>query len=227
MKPPSSAGVKRVFEMLAEEYPDTSTELTYEGPFQLLVAVILSAQCTDARVNLTTPALFARFPTPRALAKAKPEVVEKLIHSCGFFRQKTRSIISASQDLIVKFDGKVPTTLDALVTLAGVGRKTANVVLNQAFGVPAIAVDTHVKRVANRLGWAHHPHPEKIERELMNLLPKTLWSQVNGLLILHGRRICKAQKPLCQICPVRPHCDYFADQARRGLRDEDGNLLDR
>jgi endonuclease-3 len=221
----SAKVVKTVYERLAAEYPDTSTELTYDSPFQLLVAVILSAQCTDARVNQTTPELFRRFPTAEALAKASPAEVEELIHSCGFYRQKTKSILSAAGDLVAKFGGKVPATLEELVTLAGVGRKTASVVLNQAFGEPAIAVDTHVKRVAQRLGWVKHSDPVKIERELRELLPVEWWAAVNGMLILHGRRICKSQKPRCESCPVRAQCVYFAAELKAGRRDEDGYVV--
>ena len=158
--------VQDVFVILSKEYPDARTELAYASPFQLLVAVVLSAQCTDARVNKTTPALFKRFPTAQRLAKATQAEVEGLIKSCGFYRMKAKAIISAAKDIVSRFAGQVPGTLEELVTLGGVGRKTASVVLNQAFDVPAIAVDTHVKRVSHRLGWARHPHPEKIEQEL-------------------------------------------------------------
>jgi endonuclease III len=200
--------VQECFRILKEDYPDSSTELTYDTPFQLLVAVILSAQCTDARVNLTTPTLFKRFSTAEAMSKAKPAELEKLIHSCGFYRNKAKSLLSMSQDLVERFKGKVPGTLDELVTLAGVGRKTASVILNQAFDEPAIAVDTHVNRVANRLGWVNSKDPVKVEMQLRELLPREIWSEVNGLLILHGRRICNARKPLCGSCRLRPYCVY-------------------
>lgn len=206
---PSRAAIEAVFLQLSKLYPDTRTELTYRNEWELIVAVILSAQCTDKRVNLTTPALFARFPTPESLAAAKPREVEKLIHSCGFYRQKTKSIQSASADLVEKFGGKLPRTIEELTQLRGVGRKTASVVLNQAFGIPAIAVDTHVKRVSLRLGWATHPDPEKIEFELRELLPEKYWAQVNGMLILHGRRVCNSRKPECHRCPVSSYCVFF------------------
>lgn len=170
---PNKDTVLRVYKALAKAYPDPRTELTYESPFQLLIAVILSAQCTDERVNKTTPALFARYPTARELSKAHQADVEKLVHSCGFYRAKAKAIISTSKDLVEKFDGEIPGDLDKLTTLAGVGRKTASVILNQAFDVPAIAVDTHVKRVSQRLGWAHTQTPEKIEFELRALLPRS------------------------------------------------------
>lgn len=195
-----------VFEVLKKEYPDPKTELFYEDPFQLLIAVILSAQCTDAQVNKTTPALFKKYPTAQKMAKAPIADLEKLIHSCGFYRNKAKSILSASQDLVEKFKGKVPSSLEELVQLAGVGRKTASVVLNQAFDEPAIAVDTHVARVSARLGWVKTKTAEKIELELRELLPQTLWAAVNGTLILHGRKLCKAQRPLCTECPVNKLC---------------------
>lgn len=206
---PSPKEIQAVFKVLRAEYPDTDGFLNFRNPYELLISVILSAQCTDARVNLTTPALFEKYPTPAALAKAKPADVERLIHSCGFFRAKTRSIISCAQTLVDKFGGEVPRTLDELVTLGGVGRKTASVVLSQAYDTPAIAVDTHVKRVSNLLGWASSPDPVKIEMQLRELLPEAIWSSVNHLLILHGRKICKARKPACEICPISPYCAFF------------------
>ena len=206
-------GVASIFEKLIALYPNPETELTYQGPFQLLVAVILSAQCTDERVNKTTPALFKKYPDAKSMVKAKASDIEKLIHSCGFYRQKTKSLLSMSKDLLEKFEGKVPGTLEELTTLRGVGRKTASVVLNQAFDLPAIAVDTHVKRVAFRLGWTKNTDPEKIEFDLRDLLPEELWASVNGLLILHGRRICGARKPKCAECPVNGDCNYFKSQA--------------
>lgn len=200
------AQIQSVFSKLAVLYPDRRTELTFANPWELLIAVILSAQCTDAQVNRTTPALFKRFANPEALAAADPLEVEKLVHSCGFYRMKAKAIQKTSRDLVEKFGGEVPQTLEELETLAGVGRKTASVVLFQAFDVPAIAVDTHVKRVAFRLGWTQHTDPVKIEWELRRLLPESQWGEVNGLLILHGRRLCKARKPQCGLCPVQPEC---------------------
>jgi endonuclease III len=201
--------IQRVFKSLEALYPNAKTELLFESPFQLLISVILSAQCTDARVNLTTPKLFAKYPDAPALGKARASDVEEIIKSCGFYRMKTKAIISASQDLTSKFDGEVPKTLDELVTLRGVGRKTASVVLNQAFDIPAIAVDTHVIRVSNRLGWTKNQNPEKIETDLKKVVPMALWGKVNTLLILHGRRTCKARKPLCDSCPVTADCFFY------------------
>lgn len=208
-KPASTALAMRVFHVLEQEYPDPKTELTYEGPFQLLVAVILSAQCTDARVNQVTPVLFKKYPTPQKLAAASATDVEKIVHSCGFYRAKTKAIMKTATDLVEKFGGEVPGELDKLTSLAGVGRKTASVVLNQAFDVPAIAVDTHVMRVSQRLGWAFATDAVKIEFELRDLIPMESWGKVNGTLILHGRRLCKARKPLCNDCPVAGECAYF------------------
>lgn len=206
---PSGESVSRVLQALHMVYPGARTELKYEDPFQLLVSVILSAQCTDDRVNQVTPILFAKYPGPSELGSAKSQDVEKIIHSCGFFRVKAKSIIGASQSLVEKFNGEVPKTLEDLVTLRGVGRKTASVVLNQAFDIAAIAVDTHVKRVSCRLGWASSSDPTKIEFELRELIPMNLWIQVNSLLILHGRRICKARKPLCERCSVTEDCFFY------------------
>jgi endonuclease III len=205
----SEEALEAIFQKLSADFPSTDTELTYKNPYELLIAVILSAQCTDARVNLTTPALFAKYPTPKDLAKANPKDVEKLIHSCGFYRAKTKNIIACAKSLVENFGGEVPRTLDELVTLGGVGRKTASVVLNQAYGLPAIAVDTHVKRVSNRLGWAKSADPVKIEWELRELLPEARWASVNGLLILHGRRTCKARKPACDQCSVSSWCAFY------------------
>lgn len=204
----SSSTVNAVIERLSQEHGRWDTELIYRDPFQLLVAVILSAQCTDARVNLTTPALFAQYPTADALARAKSADVEQLIHSCGFYHQKAKAIRSAAKDIAHRFDGQVPRTMEELVTLAGVGRKTASVVMNQAFGLPAIAVDTHVKRVSHRLGWTRHTNPTKIETDLKGLVPQDLWSRINGLLILHGRKFCNARRPLCDQCVIRSFCEF-------------------
>lgn len=198
----------KVFKILEKDYPNPKTELTFEDPFQLLIAVILSAQCTDERVNSVTPALFAEFPTPQKLAAAAPQRVEKLIHSCGFYKNKTKAIISTSQSLVDHFAGKIPDTMEELTSLAGVGRKTASVILNQAFDKPAIAVDTHVARVSYRLAWTKSKNPLIIERDLKKLLPEALWALVNGTLILHGRRICKARKPLCEQCQIAKLCPY-------------------
>ena len=200
-----------VFELLLAEFPNPKTELNYENPFQLLIAVILSAQCTDERVNKTTPALFAKYPNAKALGNAEQKDVEKLIHSCGFYRAKSKAIISTSKDLFEKFGNEVPRTLEELVNLRGVGRKTASVVLNQAYDLPAIAVDTHVARVSHRLGWTDSEDPVKIEFHLRELFPEKYWATINTLLILHGRRICKARHPLCPACPVKKYCRFYKE----------------
>lgn len=196
----------KIFNVLKEDYPNPKTELFFEDPFQLLIAVILSAQCTDERVNSVTPTLFRLFPTPQKLAKAEPKEVEKIIHSCGFYKNKTKAIIHTAQNLVSRFGGNIPDTMDELTSLSGVGRKTASVILNQAFDKPAIAVDTHVARVSFRLGWTQSKNPTIIERDLKQLLPENLWALVNGTLILHGRRICKARKPLCSDCRISKFC---------------------
>lgn len=198
----------KVFKILAKDYPDPKTELTFEDPFQLLIAVILSAQCTDERVNSVTPALFEKYPTPEKLASADPKTVENFIHSCGFYKNKTKAIISTAKSLADHFSGNVPATMEELTSLAGVGRKTASVILNQAFDKPAIAVDTHVARVSYRLGWTSSKNPLIIEKDLKKLLPENLWALVNGTLILHGRRVCKARRPLCDTCQVAKLCPY-------------------
>lgn len=208
MKKPNETVVLEVLKRLSDRYPEHRTELHYANPFQLLTAVILSAQCTDIQVNQTTPRLFAQYPTAEALAKAKQPEIETLVKSCGFYRNKTKAIIACSQSLVDKFGGRVPQTLEELTSLRGVGRKTASVVLGQAFNVPAIAVDTHVNRVSNRLGWAHSDDPLKVEMELRKLIPMKHWSDINGLLILHGRYTCKARKPLCPSCVIEKLCPY-------------------
>ena len=193
---------------LARVYPDIATALNYEDPWQLLVATTISAQTTDENVNRATPALFARYPDPDSLAHANPDEVEQLIYSTGFYRQKTKSIISLSEDLVVNFGGVVPASLDDLVTLRGVGRKTASVVLAEAFGVPAIAVDTHVKRVSARLGLTTETDPVKIEQDLKALFARKRWAKLSMTLIQFGRDVCDARKPRCGSCPLIDRCPY-------------------
>ncbi len=192
-------------------YPNSKTELVYHNPFQLLVAVILSAQCTDKRVNLVTPDLFKRYPTPEAMAQADLPQLEKAIYSCGYYRAKAKALKNMSQTLVSEYRRQVPTTLEELVRLPGVGRKTASVIMNQAFGQPAIAVDTHVARLSRRLGWSCHTSAEKIEEDLRTLFPKSAWIDINGTLILHGRAICKARKPLCAQCCLADLCPSVQD----------------
>jgi endonuclease-3 len=205
-KPP--AAVRRIIARLDEQHPNADTELHYSTPFELLVATILSAQSTDARVNMVTPALFKRYPDAVALAKATPEELEPMILSTGFFRQKSRALIGMSAALVERHGGQVPPAMEQLVDLPGVGRKTANVVLGHALGVPGLPVDRHVLRVANRIGIATSEDPEVVEQQVGAALPQELWTKTSDLLILHGRRICRP-KPLCPKCSVRSHCDYY------------------
>lgn len=201
-----AAPVAEVLKVLAELYPDAECALTYRNPYELLIATILSAQCTDARVNQVTPALFARFPTPEAMAAAGLEDIIDLIRSTGFFNNKAKNILTCCRDLVTRHDGQVPDTLEELVKLAGVGRKTANVVLGNAFGVPGITVDTHLGRVSRRLGLTRHDDPVKVEHDLMKLIPKDQWTVFSHRVIHHGRALCAARKPKCQACPLSGVC---------------------
>src|SRR5213596_3302590 len=211
MKTP--AETREILDKLEGQHPGADTELHYSTPFELLVATILSAQSTDQRVNMVTPALFKRYRNARALARATPRQLEPLIHSTGFFRAKAKSLIGMAQALVEHHGGEVPASMDALVELPGVGRKTANVVLGHALGVPGLPVDRHVLRVANRIGIAESDDPVVVEQQLGDALPKERWTRTSDTLILHGRRICRP-KPLCEQCAVQDDCDYFA-AARR------------
>jgi endonuclease-3 len=204
----SRDAARRIFAALDRHHPDADTELVYRTPFELLVATILSAQSTDARVNLVTPKLFKRYPTARALANADSPDLERTIVSTGFFRQKAKALIGMATALAEQHGGIVPADMEALVKLPGVGRKTANVVLGHALGVPGLPVDRHVLRVANRLGLVNRDEPEKVEQALCALYPPTQWTKVSDLLILHGRRICRPT-PRCEICNARKDCDFF------------------
>lgn len=191
---------------LAETYPETGTALTFGTPFQLLVATILSAQCTDAQVNKITPALFARFPTPEAMAAATVKQIIPFVKSTGFFRNKAKNIHGAAAAIVKDHDGQVPGTLEQLVKLPGVGRKTANVVLGDGFGVTGITVDTHVGRLSRRLGLTRKKDPVKVEMVLNRLVPQPEWTRFSHRLILHGRAVCGARKPSCSTCPVADLC---------------------
>jgi endonuclease-3 len=199
---------RAILDKLETQHPDADTELHYKTAFQLLVATILSAQSTDARVNMVTPALFKRYRNARALAKATTAELEPQIHSTGFFRAKSKALIGMAQALVAHHAGEVPASMEALVELPGVGRKTANVVLGHALGVPGLPVDRHVLRVANRIGIAEGEDPVAVEQQLMAALPPERWIRASDTLILHGRRICRP-KPLCDQCVVRDDCDYF------------------
>jgi endonuclease-3 len=197
---------RAIFRRLGKLYPDARCALNHNNPFQLLIATILSAQCTDVRVNLVTPALFARFPDPESFANAELSEIEQMIQSTGFFRNKAKNIRDACRAIVEHHGGQVPSTLDELVHLPGVGRKTANVVLGDGFGVPGITVDTHVGRLSRRLGFTKHSDPVKVERELMRVWSKTDWTQYNHRMIFHGRQICFARKPACDRCELFDHC---------------------
>jgi len=197
-----------ILDKLEGQHPGADTELQYKTPFQLLVATILSAQSTDARVNMVTPALFTRYRDARALAKATPAALEPQIHSTGFFRAKAKALIGMARALVKHHGGDVPASMDALVELPGVGRKTANVVLGHALGVPGLPVDRHVLRVANRIGIADSDDPVVVEQQLGAAVPEERWTRTSDTLILHGRRICRP-KPLCDRCAVRDDCEYF------------------
>ena len=198
-----------ILDALQKQFPDARCELEYHSPFELLIATILSAQCTDERVNRVTTSLFAEANTPQAIITLGQIELENKIRSLGLFRNKAKNIIAACRVLVEDFAGQVPEELDLLRQLPGVGRKTANVVVSNAFGIPALAVDTHVFRVAHRLGIAHGKTPEKVEQELMTIFPRQSWSLVHHLLIFQGRRICLARKPHCEECPVACICKTY------------------
>ncbi len=197
-----------VLKRLTATYPEITTALTYRDPWQLIVATVLSAQTTDENVNRVTPVLFEKWPHAEDLAEANPEDVEKVVFSTGFYRQKTRSILALAADVVERFGGEVPRSLDAMITLKGVGRKTASVVLAEAWGLPAIAVDTHVKRVSNRLGLSNNSDPAKIEADLKDLYLKSTWAGVSMRFIQFGRDYCDARKPRCWECPLCDRCPY-------------------
>lgn len=200
---------RAVYRILTKTYPNTSCELDFTSPLELLIATILSAQCTDKRVNSITPALFKKYKSPRAYAKADIHEIENLIHSSGFFRVKARNIKALNIELIKKFDGKVPQTLEELIKLPGVGRKTANVVLGHAFDTPGITVDTHFGRLSRRFGWTKETDPVKVEMLVQQLIPQAEWTNLSQRMIWHGRRICHARKPACGACPVAKLCPSF------------------
>jgi endonuclease-3 len=216
----TASETRRILDALETQHPNADTELHYRTPFELLVATILSAQSTDQRVNMVTPALFARYPDARALARATAEELEPQIHSTGFFRAKSKALIGMANALVEKHGGEVPARMDRLTTLPGVGRKTANVVLGHALGVPGLPVDRHVLRVANRIGIAESDAPEVVEAQLCTAMPKPRWTRTSDTLILHGRRICRP-KPLCPQCVVQDACVYFQTGAATDDRRSD------
>ncbi|MBC7360780.1 MAG: endonuclease III [Candidatus Aminicenantes bacterium] len=202
--------VKEIIRILRREYPQAKTALNFRTPFELLVATILAAQCTDERVNKVTPGLFQKYPTVEAFARARQEELENDIRSTGFFRNKARNIIALARKLVEEYGGKVPDSMEELIKLPGVARKTANIVLSSAFRkAEGIAVDTHVRRLAERLGLSRHTQPEKIEKDLMEIVPRSDWLDFNYLLVDHGRKICQARKPRCLECVLNDLCPSF------------------
>jgi endonuclease-3 len=201
--------VGEICSRLDDEYPDVNCALYHQNPYQLLVATILSAQCTDVRVNMVTPALFERYPSPKVLAGAEAGELQELIRSTGFFRNKAKNLMGAAKKMVASFKGKVPESMEELLSLPGVARKTANVVLGTAFGISdGVVVDTHVKRLSNRLGLTHQKDPNKIEKDLMRELPRKRWIIFSHQLIHHGRRVCKARSPRCEECVLNDLCPY-------------------
>lgn len=198
----------QIRKLLRARYPDVKTQLDYQTPFQLLTATILSAQCTDKQVNSVTPELFRQMPVAKDIANAPIEVLEHLIHSTGFYHNKAKNIKACASVLLEKYNGEVPNSLDELVKLPGVGRKTANVVLGAAFGIPGIVVDTHVARIAQRLEFTEYAEPTKIEQDLMKIIPKKEWSDFSLHLVYFGREVCIARKPKCIECPLNTLCSY-------------------
>lgn len=202
----------QVMQALRRMYPDAICTLDHQDPWQLMVGAILAAQCTDARVNLVTPALFERYPDARAAASANQEELERLIHSCGLFHNKARAIIGASRAITEKHAGVMPGSLDGLLDLPGVGRKIANLILGDAFGIPAVVVDTHCARITKRIGLTDHDDPPAIEKDLMRSLPRADWTDYGHLAVTHGRIICKARQPACIVCGLTPLCRYARDR---------------
>ncbi|GAA0117514.1 endonuclease III [Clostridium senegalense] len=198
-----------VLKILSEVYAGVTCGLTFNSPFELLISTILSAQCTDERVNIVTKELYKNYNTPEAILELTEEELGEKIRSCGFYRNKSKNIIGCCKMLIEKYDGKVPSEMEELIELPGVGRKTANVVMSNAYGKPAIAVDTHVFRLSNRIGIAKGKNVEEVEEKLMKNIPKDMWSDAHHYLIWHGRKICNARKPKCETCPIIQYCEYY------------------
>lgn len=211
--------INKILDKLEEIYPDAKCELDYTTPFELLIATILSAQCTDVRVNIVTGKMFKKYNTPKVFNDLSVEQIMEEIKTCGLYRSKADKIKLTSKKICEEYNGQVPDTLEKLVGLPGVGRKTAGVVLSNAFNQPAIAVDTHVFRVSNRIGIVNTKTPEKTEFALMDVIPRNRWSHSHHLLIFHGRRMCKARKPECGICPIRSDCDYYKEGNDRFEKD--------
>lgn len=199
-----------IVEKLKKYYPDATCSLDFKTPFQMVIAVMLSAQCTDERVNKTTPELFEKYGTPEKMAEIDIEELEKIIHPCGFYKNKAKNVKACSQKLVKEFNGIVPQDMEKLQSLPGVGRKSANVIMLEAFHNPqGIAVDTHAKRISNKMGFSNQTEPEKIEQDLLKQIPKEYYYDVNHLFVWHGRAICDARKPKCEECPVNMYCDTY------------------
>ena len=207
--PEKKIRAKAIYRQLTKNYPNVRCELDYNSAFQLLVATVLSAQCTDKRVNQTTPALFKNYPNPKKMAKADLKDIQKLVKSTGFFRAKAKNIKGLSNKIIEEFGGDVPSNLDDLITLPGVGRKTANVVLGHAFGIPGITVDTHFGRLSRRFGWSKQNNPVKVEFEVGELIPQKEWTNLSQRMIWHGRRVCHSRKPACGACALAKLCPSY------------------
>jgi endonuclease-3 len=207
--PEKKVRAKAIYRQLTKSYPNVRCELDYNSAFQLLVATVLSAQCTDKRVNQTTPALFKKYPNPKKMAKADLKEIQKLVKSTGFFRAKAKNIKGLSNKIMEEFDGDVPSNLEDLITLPGVGRKTANVVLGHAFGIPGITVDTHFGRLSRRFGWSKQNDPVKVEFEVSELIPEKEWTNLSQRMIWHGRRVCHSRKPACGACPLAKLCPSY------------------
>jgi endonuclease-3 len=207
--PEKKVRAKVIYRQLSKSYPNVRCELDYKDAFQLLVATVLSAQCTDKRVNQTTPALFKKYPNPQKMAKADLRDIQKLVKSTGFFRAKAKNIKGLSNIIAEQFDGNVPSNVEDLITLPGVGRKTANVVLGHAFGIPGITVDTHFGRLSRRFGWSKQNNPVKVEFEVGELIPKKEWINLSQRMIWHGRRVCHSRKPACGACALAKLCPSY------------------
>ena len=207
--PEKKVRAKVIYRQLSKSYPNVRCELDYKNAFQLLVATVLSAQCTDKRVNQTTPALFKKYPNPQKMAKADLRDIQKLVKSTGFFRAKAKNIKGLSNKIMEEFEGKVPSNLEDLITLPGVGRKTANVVLGHAFGIPGITVDTHFGRLSRRFGWSKQNNPVKVEFEVGELIPQKEWTNLSQRMIWHGRRVCHSRKPACGACALAKLCPSY------------------
>lgn len=212
--------VVEILDILSEMHPDAHCELVHSSPFELLVATILSAQCTDARVNIVTEEMFKKYNTPQQFKELSIPDIEEMIKTCGLYKSKAKKIKETSEILVDKFGSEVPDNLEDLITLPGVGRKTAGVVLSNSFGVPAIPVDTHVFRVTNRIGIVKENTPEKTEMALMKAIPKDRWTHSHHLIIFHGRRVCKARKPECDNCMITSYCNYYNTEMIKNIKED-------